>query len=754
MSSKEKLRLNPSQKFERKKIINTKNIFENKKKQNRIKNNNNKKSKNVLKLSKKTELIVSPARKIVKKPIIAISIINSINYNRQMSKNNKKRKKNNNKKLNISNILNTNQILFRNNNHISYKNQNKTSNSLYKSKNESNSFNKDNNNNSINVNLNKKNINQISMPNSINNYSVKKMNPYSSSSEYNISLHLKKKLKKNPNSILMIKKNMLLNDLSFNNTKFTKKCESSVSINNLIIPKKSEYMRTNDLKEQEIKEIKKKENEEIDIKNNNYLKTEKNYTLNNSPKIYVNSLNSCNDKIKINKRMHKGQNEQNNIYHSPINSNSKNKYNNQKQNLYQSFSESKANQKCSFISLNSSKPNNINIINKLNKTENNNNIYHSLAIIKEVKNIIKKDRLHDLGQANNISSKNTNKNTNKSLNNKRKIIKQKDIISKDIVKERNNLSCTNNHRKVKRSKLKVLKDNMKIEKCYNNTLTLYKSLIKNQNSNSNIFSGKIENYHITKELGKGSYATVKLATHLITQKKYAIKIYTKKSLLNKQKKNTVKNEIDILKQLDHIHIMKLYEIIDTEEFLYLVLEYINGGSLLDIIKKESRHIIEEKRALNLFIQIVQGIAYCHSKNICHRDIKLENILVLNNDVIKIIDFGFAIKSDINTYNKLFCGTPSYMSPEIVNREKYIAQYSEVWSLGVLLFAMLYGRFPFKGKNEEDLFAKIKEAKIYFPDDKVIISSKIKILFEKIFVVEPSKRPSLEEIEKYLTDEMN
>ena len=271
-------------------------------------------------------------------------------------------------------------------------------------------------------------------------------------------------------------------------------------------------------------------------------------------------------------------------------------------------------------------------MNKTENNENNNNIYHSLAIIKEVKNIIKKDRLHDLGQKNDTKNKNTNKNTNKSLNNKRKILKQKNNISKDKERERNNLSCTNNHRKVKRSKLKLLNENMKIEKCYNNTLTLYKSLIKNQNSNSNIFSGKIENYHITKELGKGSYATVKLATHLITQKKYAIKIYTKKSLLNKQKRNTVKNEIDILKQLDHIHIMKLYEIIDTEEFLYLVLEYINGGSLLDIIKKESRHIIEEKRALNLFIQIVQGIAYCHSKNICHRDIKLENILVLNNDV--------------------------------------------------------------------------------------------------------------------------
>ena len=295
----------------------------------------------------------------------------------------------------------------------------------------------------------------------------------------------------------------------------------------------------------------------------------------------------------------------------------------------------------------------------------------------------------------------------------------------------------------------MIKGNINTEKC-NNILTLSKSV---SNQNKNIFNGKIENYQITKELGKGSYATVKLATHQITKKKYALKIYTKKSLLNRQKRNTVKNEIDILKQLDHINIMKLFEIIDTNENLYLVLEYIKGGSLLDIIKKETNHIIEEKRAIKLFLQIVEGISYCHDKNICHRDIKLENILVIKNDIIKIIDFGFAIKSDLNTYNKLFCGTPSYMSPEIVSRQNYIAQYSEIWSLGVLLFAMLYGRFPFKGKNEEDLFVKIKEADLYFPDDKVIISNKIKKLFEMIFVVEPTKRPSLEEIKKYLNNEI-
>ena len=147
MSSKENIKLNPSKKNEKKKFINTKNIFQNKQKQNRLKNYNHKKSTYVLKLSKKTDFIVSPTRKIAKKPIINISLKNS-NYNSQISPNIQKRKINNNKnkKLSISNILNTNQILYRNKDNLSYKKQNKTSNSLYKSKKEhnNNSFNKNN----------------------------------------------------------------------------------------------------------------------------------------------------------------------------------------------------------------------------------------------------------------------------------------------------------------------------------------------------------------------------------------------------------------------------------------------------------------------------------------------------------------------------------------------------------------------------------------------------------------------------------
>ena len=174
------------------------------------------------------------------------------------------------------------------------------------------------------------------------------------------------------------------------------------------------------------------------------------------------------------------------------------------------------------------------------------------------------------------------------------------------------------------------------------------------------------------------------------------------------------------------------------------MEYIEGISLLDIIKKEKNHYLEEKHALKIFKQIIQAINYCQSKNICHRDIKLENILIIKNDVVKLIDFGFAVITDKETYQNLLCGSPSYMAPEIVKKEKYIAQYSDIWSLGVLLYSMLYGRFPFKGKTQKELFDNIKKCEVEFPND-IKINEKIISLFKKIFVISPLQRLSLNEI---------
>ena len=295
----------------------------------------------------------------------------------------------------------------------------------------------------------------------------------------------------------------------------------------------------------------------------------------------------------------------------------------------------------------------------------------------------------------------------------------------------------------------------KTSKTQNNTLSLTNT-IENQNNNNNflnnnnsqinftnkIFNGKIESYILGKELGKGSYATVRLGIHKETKKKYAIKIYSKLSLFDIQKRNTVKNEILILKHLDHDNIMKMYEVIDTPKNLYLVLEYINGISLLQYIKQKNEHKIDEKTCKNFFYQIVKGINYCQLKNICHRDIKLENILLVENKRIKIIDFGFGVKSNNNTYHKFFCGTPSYMPPEIINKEKYIAQFSDIWSLGILLYTMLCGNFPFIANNENELFEKINQGYYQIPN---YISDKGKRLLKKILVFKPKNRPSTEEI---------
>ena len=338
-----------------------------------------------------------------------------------------------------------------------------------------------------------------------------------------------------------------------------------------------------------------------------------------------------------------------------------------------------------------------------------------------------------------INNKKDEKNKNFSKEQKRSKTIEKNIFSiKRKFKEKNDYYLTHRNT-VSRYKIKEI-NNLKIdpthEKSSSNRLIL--------SNTSRAENNKIDEYTMLKELGKGSYATVKLAIHKKNHNKYAIKIYSKKSLLDKQKKGTVDNEIKILKQLDNINIMKLYEVIDTPNYLYLILEYIEGISLLDTIKKDSNHYFEEQRALKIFQQILNAIIYCQNKNICHRDIKLENILIKNNDIIKLIDFGFAVKSSKGSYQNLFCGSPSYMAPEIVNKQKYIAQYSDIWSLGVLFYSMLYGRFPFKAQTQKELFKKINEAKVEFPED-IEINDKIKILLKKIFVIVPAQRPSLKEI---------
>jgi len=425
-----------------------------------------------------------------------------------------------------------------------------------------------------------------------------------------------------------------------------------------------------------------------------------------------------------------------------------------------------------------------------NKSLSNINCYEDQSLntnffinINNYKNDINKKNSNECAYHRNISydyeikdlSFNEYKNRNKKVNNstsneykKNKLIIDKRNPSLDIIKETNdnNLNLENlekdskNKSKKKNENTKIIQANKNVhlsEKNLDNynPKKLYSKKKQNINKNYIVFNGEdnifksdkktsIDEYFISSELGMGSYASVKLGIHKETKNKFAVKIYDKNLINDEDKKYTIKNEIFILNQLDNENVMKLYDVIETNRYLYLIMEYINGISLLDFIQKQKNHRIDESKCKELFYQIVKGILYCQNENICHRDIKLENILIVNNKIIKIIDFGFAIKCNRNEYQEFFCGTVYYMPPEIVNKKKYIPFYSDIWSLGVLLYAMLFGDFPFRANNQDKLFELITEGKLIFPND-IEVSDKAKNLLSKIIVIKPNKRISLEEI---------
>lgn len=145
------------------------------------------------------------------------------------------------------------------------------------------------------------------------------------------------------------------------------------------------------------------------------------------------------------------------------------------------------------------------------------------------------------------------------------------------------------------------------------------------------------------------------------------------------------------------------------------MEYVNGRSLSDLTKEYQLRRIPEAVCKQIFLQICKGINYLHNLHISHRDIKLENILLDSSNTVKIIDFGFGVFSPVDGLQEFYCGTPNYMPPEIVLKTKYIGQYADLWSLGVLLFKLLCGEFPFRALSEKELYDIIKKGKYDLPN---------------------------------------
>lgn len=250
------------------------------------------------------------------------------------------------------------------------------------------------------------------------------------------------------------------------------------------------------------------------------------------------------------------------------------------------------------------------------------------------------------------------------------------------------------------------------------------------------------NFKFERVLGQGAYAVVKLAHDKVRDDKVAVKIYDKSMLSDPRKMKNVRREISILKEMNHPNVIKLLDSFETPRQIYVVMEFVGKASLHSFLRSLGPKKLEEAEIKRIFKQISQSISYCHQKNIVHRDIKLENILMDDNNNIKIIDFGFSICVGADKKLNFFCGTPSYMAPEIVTKTPYKGHPTDIWALGVILYILLCGHFPFRGADDRELFERIRKAKLEFPPH---VSDQAKSFVQKIMKVNADDRPKIEQI---------
>uniref|UniRef100_A0A8C9VHZ4 non-specific serine/threonine protein kinase n=1 Tax=Scleropages formosus TaxID=113540 RepID=A0A8C9VHZ4_SCLFO len=248
----------------------------------------------------------------------------------------------------------------------------------------------------------------------------------------------------------------------------------------------------------------------------------------------------------------------------------------------------------------------------------------------------------------------------------------------------------------------------------------------------------IGNYRLLKTIGKGNFAKVKLARHVLTGKEVAVKIIDK-TQLNSSSLQKV-SSVTILICL--ICPILLFEVIETEKTLYLVMEYASGGEVFDYLVAHGR--MKEKEARAKFRQIVSAVQYCHQKCIVHRDLKAENLLLDGDMNIKIADFGFSNEFTLGNKLDTFCGSPPYAAPELFQGKKYDGPEVDVWSLGVILYTLVSGSLPFDGQNLKELRERVLRGKYRIP---FYMSTDCENLLKKFLILNPTKRGSLEQIMK-------
>ena len=417
--------------------------------------------------------------------------------------------------------------------------------------------------------------------------------------------------------------------------------------------------------------------------------------------------------------------------------------------------------KKSLINSNNSSNNNSGKLKNIENNDENNNL--NLKVEKEKEDEKEKEKEKESNKLINkdkIEELLLNK-ENESISNKINIVKEDD----KVVKEEELMNTKNNNENSSRLTIS------KIAKKSTHNRNIEQNFIFNSNTNtsllttmkdSNYYSQESENlskyikdyfnthscypptdisfYKFGRMIGRGAFGKVNIGLNILTGRIVAIKSFNKNNLTNEKAKKKILYETNLMRGLYHPAVTKILETFETEKYMLIIMEYISGGNLQNFVKK--RRKLCEKTAKILFSQLIQGIKYIHSKGIVHRDIKLENILLDLNNIVKICDFGVGKLTQKGQKLLDQCGTPVYMAPEIIKGEGYEGFPVDIWSAGVALYIMLSGNIPFNRDKTHDLQSAI----INLPYKKIEdISDSANDLLEKILEKDPNKRYTPEQI---------
>ncbi|XP_074582233.1 CBL-interacting protein kinase 32-like [Curcuma longa] len=252
-------------------------------------------------------------------------------------------------------------------------------------------------------------------------------------------------------------------------------------------------------------------------------------------------------------------------------------------------------------------------------------------------------------------------------------------------------------------------------------------------------------YELGRTIGEGTFAKVRVAKNIETGDPAAIKILDKEKVLKHKLVEQIQREISTMKLIKHPNVVRIYEVMGSKTKIFIVLEFVTGGELLDKIINHGR--MRESEARKYFQQLIHAVDYCHSRGVYHRDLKPENLLLDASGNLKISDFGLSALSQQVRGDGLLhtaCGTPNYVAPEVLNDRGYDGATADLWSCGVILFVLLAGYLPFEDSNLITLYNKISASEFTFP---TWFSLEAKTLLTRILDPNPMTRITVSEILK-------